>query len=91
MGVARRLLKDWTHDGLTTLLHWRGSWMEWQFTHWVEVEEGAIRSQVYARLEKAVFFIDPRRKKNRKSRRHWPIWRSLGFRTAARSAMSWRP
>ena len=65
MGVARRLLKDWTHDGLTTLLHWRGSWMQWQFTHWVEVEEGAIRSQVYARLEKAVFFINP--KKDKKS------------------------
>jgi putative DNA primase/helicase len=57
MGVARRLLKDWTHDGLTTLLHWRGSWMEWQFTHWVEVEEGAIRSQVYFRLEKAVYLV----------------------------------
>ena len=57
MGVARRLLKDWTHDGLTTLLHWRGSWMEWQFTHWVEIEEGAIRSQVYARLEKAVYLV----------------------------------
>ena len=65
MGVARRLLKDWTHDGLTTLLHWRGSWMQWQFTHWVEVEEGAIRSKVYARLEKAVFFLDP--KKDKKS------------------------
>ena len=57
MGVARRLLKDWTHDGLTTLLHWRGSWMKWQFTHWVEIEEGAIRSQVYARLEKAVYLV----------------------------------
>lgn len=65
MGVARRLLKDWTHNGLSTLLHWRGAWMRWQFTHWIEVEEGAIRSQVYARLEKAVFFLNP--KKDKKS------------------------
>jgi len=57
MGVARRLLKDWTHNGLTTLLHWRGAWMQWQFTHWVEIEESAIRSQVYARLEKAVWLV----------------------------------
>jgi hypothetical protein len=80
MGVARRLLKDWTHDGLTILLHWRGSWMQWQFTHWVEVEEGAIRSQVYARLEKAVFFIDPNKKK-----------KSEEPKTLADIAMPWLP
>jgi putative DNA primase/helicase len=57
MGVARRLLKDWTHNGLTTLLHWRGSWMQWQFTHWVEIEEGTIRGKVYARLEEAVYLV----------------------------------
>jgi putative DNA primase/helicase len=57
MGVARRLLKDWTHDGLTTLLHWRGAWMQWQITHWVEVEEGTIRAKVYSRLEKAVYLV----------------------------------
>jgi putative DNA primase/helicase len=78
MGVARQLLKDWTHDGLTTLLHWRGSWMEWQFTHWVEIEEGAIRSKMYGRLEKAVYLVAPKPDKKTDKKTEEPAEKTLG-------------
>ena len=58
MAVARRLLHDFTHDRLSTLLHWRGSWMEWQYTHWAEVEESAIRKAAYHKLEHAVYLVN---------------------------------
>jgi hypothetical protein len=93
MGVARQLLKDWTHNGLTTLLHWRGSWMQWEVTHWVEIEEDSIRAKVYARLEKAVYLasLKPKRRQKRRRNRHCVTWRFLGFRIDARSATSWKP
>jgi hypothetical protein len=78
MGVARQLLKDWTHDGLTTLLHWRGSWMEWQFTHWVEIEEGAIRSKMYGRLEKAVYLVAPKPDKKTDKKTEEPAEKDTG-------------
>jgi putative DNA primase/helicase len=81
MGVARRLLKDWTHNGLTTLLHWRGSWMHWQFTHWVEVEESTIRGKVYARLEEAVYLTSPKEKKGEEAPKM----------TLMDVVLSWRP
>jgi putative DNA primase/helicase len=90
MGVARRLLKDWTHDGLTTLLHWRGAWMEWQFTHWVEIEEGSIRSKVYARLEKAVYLVAPKPDKKTDKKTEEPAEKTIGD-LLADLAVPWLP
>ena len=45
MAVARELIRDHqTDDGELTLRRWRGGWMEWRGTHWVEAEEKAVRS-----------------------------------------------
>jgi hypothetical protein len=44
MGVARVLIQDHQTDGELTLRHWRGGWMQWQHTHWIEVEDQAIKS-----------------------------------------------
>jgi hypothetical protein len=57
MGVARVLIRDQqTAGGELKLRHWRGSWMEWQGTHWVEAEDKAIRSWLYQRLEDAKYW-----------------------------------
>jgi putative DNA primase/helicase len=53
MAVARRLLTDHSHAGITTLRHWRAGWMRWESTHWIEIEERTIRAEAYRRLEKA--------------------------------------
>jgi putative DNA primase/helicase len=45
-----------TDDGELTLRHWRGGWMQWRRTHWVEAEEHAIKSWTYGRLERARFW-----------------------------------
>jgi putative DNA primase/helicase len=55
MAVARRLLTDHQHAGLTTLRHWRAGWMRWESTHWIEIEERTIRAEAYERLEKALY------------------------------------
>jgi putative DNA primase/helicase len=55
MAVARRLLTDHSHAGLTTLRHWRAGWMDWQQTHWIEIEERTIRAEAYERLEMAQY------------------------------------
>ena len=52
MAVARRLLTDHSHAGITTLRHWRAGWMRWESTHWIEIEERTIRAEAYRRLEK---------------------------------------
>ena len=57
MGVARELIQvHQDDDGELTLRHWRGSWMQWQQTHWVEAEDKAIRSWLYERLESAEYW-----------------------------------
>jgi putative DNA primase/helicase len=55
MAVARRLLTDHSHAGLTTLRHWRAGWMDWQQTHWIEIEERTIRAEAYGCLEMAQY------------------------------------
>jgi putative DNA primase/helicase len=55
MAVARVLLPAWTVDGRPTLLHWRGQWMEWQGTHWRELEAGEVRAVAYKELEHATY------------------------------------
>jgi putative DNA primase/helicase len=55
MAVARKLLAGHTQAGLLTLEHWRASWMDWQETHWREIEERTIRAEAYRRLENAAY------------------------------------
>jgi putative DNA primase/helicase len=55
MAVARELLTDYQEAGRTTLLSWRGGWMHWQRSHWIEIEENELRSQIYKRLEHAEY------------------------------------
>lgn len=51
MAVARILAAEREHlDGLT-LRHWRGTWMNWTGSHWIEGEHAALRSELYKRLE----------------------------------------
>jgi putative DNA primase/helicase len=57
MGVARVLIQDHQTDGgELTLRHWRGGWMQWQNTRWVEAEDKSIRSWTYGRLEHAIYW-----------------------------------
>ena len=59
MAVARELLDEWTTEGgLLALRHWRGGWLEWQTTHWAEVEDREIRAQLYGQVEHAVYATD---------------------------------
>lgn len=53
MAVARKLAAYYRTAGHTTLIRWRGGWMQWRGTHWAEVEETVIRSWLYQRLEYA--------------------------------------
>jgi putative DNA primase/helicase len=64
MGVARVLIHDHQDaDGELTLRHWRGGWMQWQQTHWVEAEDKALKAWIYGRLQSASFWhVDPRTK-----------------------------
>lgn len=55
MAVARILLPSWTDEGRPTLLHWRGQWMEWQHTHWRELDAAEVRSVAYKELEHAIY------------------------------------
>jgi putative DNA primase/helicase len=55
MAVARVLLPSWTDNERPTLLHWRGQWMEWQGTHWRELDASEVRSVAYKELEHATF------------------------------------
>ncbi|HEY9468567.1 MAG TPA: phage/plasmid primase, P4 family [Propionibacteriaceae bacterium] len=56
MGVARVLIQDHQTDGELTLRHWRGAWMQWLATHWNEAEDQAIKSWLYGRLERALYW-----------------------------------
>lgn len=51
MAVARHLMPAWTQQGSPALRHWRGSWMRWTGPHWSEVDDAAMRAEVYPRLE----------------------------------------
>lgn len=55
LAVAKHLLPDWEHQGARTLRHWRGAWMRWRGSHWSEVEQGEIRTELYQRLGNAVY------------------------------------
>jgi hypothetical protein len=36
-----------------TLRHWHGGWWAWRGSHWVEVENHAVRASLYAFTEHA--------------------------------------
>jgi putative DNA primase/helicase len=52
--VARRFLVDrYTVDGVATLRWWQGEWRRWNGTHYAEVEEDALRAELYQFLARA--------------------------------------
>jgi putative DNA primase/helicase len=55
MAVARHYMRRHTLDGIPLLRHWRGAWMRWRTTHWAEVEEGDVQSELYVALEHAIW------------------------------------
>ena len=44
-----------TYLSFSPLLSWRGGWMRWYDSHWVEIEEAELRSSVLKRLEHAEY------------------------------------
>jgi putative DNA primase/helicase len=61
MAVARELLAAKYRAG-ETLRHWRGGWVEWSGTRWVEAEERHVRGSVYAFTEHATYLDGDRTK-----------------------------
>jgi putative DNA primase/helicase len=60
MDVSRQLLASFRHaDGLT-LRHWRGGWMRWNRTSWIEYEDQAVRAWLYKTLDGAEY-RDPKK------------------------------
>ena len=57
MAVARVLLPEWDYEGLSTLRNWRGQWMRWEGAHWSEVDDAALRADLYPRVEHATFTV----------------------------------
>ncbi|MEV8396189.1 phage/plasmid primase, P4 family [Streptomyces sp. NPDC057596] len=55
MAVARVLLPAWTDQQRPTLLHWRGQWMQWEGTHWRELDAAQVRAVAYKELEHATY------------------------------------
>lgn len=56
MAVARHLLGEFTvDDDLLTLRSWRGGWMRWTGPHWSEVEPAEVRSELYRKVEHAMY------------------------------------
>lgn len=58
MAVARYLLRESKIDDCLTLRSWRGGWMRWESSHWTEIEERELRSDVYRKLEQAKYRDD---------------------------------
>lgn len=53
MTAARRFEREWmdSASNLVTRRYWRGSWWEWQNTHWDEVPVEEVRRLLYQRLD----------------------------------------
>src|SRR5262245_23146467 len=55
--VAQQLQqKHLSNEGLSHLAAWRGGWMAWQQTRWVEVDAAALRQSIYAALSQATYW-----------------------------------
>ncbi|OKI14369.1 hypothetical protein A6A07_13930 [Streptomyces sp. CB03911] len=55
MAVARKLAANWQYYDLLTLRSWQGTWMRWVGPHWIEIDDAAMRADLYPRLEHARF------------------------------------
>lgn len=51
MTVARIIAGEHHADDNLTLRHWRGGWMTWTGSYWVEAETASVRSELYKRME----------------------------------------
>jgi hypothetical protein len=55
--VAQQLYRrHLSNEGLSHLAAWRGGWMAWQQTRWVEVDAAALRQSIYAALSQATYW-----------------------------------
>ena len=82
MAVARVFVGGCLHDNLLTLRHWRAGWWMWQTTHWVEVDDRAVRSILYLFTEHALY-----RDEEKVERRWAPTRRKIGDLTDALTAI----
>jgi putative DNA primase/helicase len=57
MGAARKLSWQWWHSdaGMTKLKFWRGAWMQWQGSYWIERDAQEIRAALYREMERASY------------------------------------
>lgn len=59
MSVAKELINTaYTEDGCPLLRSWRGAFWRWERSRWVEVEDAAVRAEVYRFTEHATFLND---------------------------------
>lgn len=57
--VVEHLMPTWkAEDDTLTLRRWRGDWMRWRGTHWLNQDEEAIRAELYPLL-KGAFYVTP--------------------------------
>lgn len=57
--VAQQLYQEHlSNEGLSHLAAWRGGWMAWQQTRWVEVDAAALRQSIYAALSQAKYWYE---------------------------------
>lgn len=55
--VAHKIYRDHAlGDMLINLLAWRGGWMAWRTTHWVEIDAAELRQAIYAALSKVFYW-----------------------------------
>jgi putative DNA primase/helicase len=55
MAVARVFANECLFDGALTLRYWRGGWWMWKKSHWIEVNDTAMRSIAYLFTEHAKY------------------------------------
>jgi putative DNA primase/helicase len=56
MAVAREFIESkCRHDGDLTLRYWRAGWRSWRTSHWIEVDDRTIRSELYQFTENAEY------------------------------------
>lgn len=55
--VAQKLYREHlSNHGMSHLAAWRGGWMAWQQTRWVEIDAAALRQSIYAALSQAKYW-----------------------------------
>jgi putative DNA primase/helicase len=54
MAVAREFVERRCRQGGDLIFrYWRGGWWSWRASHWIEVDEGTLKSELYQFTEKA--------------------------------------